>query len=58
MGARPFERLFEEKVKKPLSKEILFGKLTNGGRVNIDVVNDDISVNAIEPVQEILPVIQ
>jgi ATP-dependent Clp protease ATP-binding subunit ClpA len=38
MGARPFERLFEEKIKKPLAKEILFGKLKDGGRavVNLD----------------------
>ena len=39
MGARPFERLFEEKVKKVLSKEILFGKLKLGGRANIDFVD-------------------
>ena len=25
MGARPLKRLFEEKIKKPLSKKILFG---------------------------------
>jgi ATP-dependent Clp protease ATP-binding subunit ClpA len=42
MGARPFERLFEERVKKPLSKEILFGKLKTGGRANIDCVNDEL----------------
>ena len=39
MGARPFERLFEEKIKKVLSKEILFGKLKLGGRANIDFVD-------------------
>lgn len=39
MGARPFERLFEEKIKKALSKEILFGKLKLGGRANIDFVD-------------------
>ena len=42
MGARPFERLAEEKIKKPLSKEILFGKLKNGGRVNVDCVNNEL----------------
>jgi ATP-dependent Clp protease ATP-binding subunit ClpA len=37
MGARPFERLFEEQIKKPLSVELLFGKLKAGGRARIDV---------------------
>ena len=42
MGARPFERLFEQKIKKPLSKEILFGKLKDGGRavVNLDAAGE------------------
>ena len=52
MGARPFERLFEAKVKKPLSKEILFGKLKDGGRVVVDFVNDELTVDthALTPV--------
>jgi len=37
MGARPFNRLFENEIMKPLSKEILFGKLLKGGRVVIDI---------------------
>jgi ATP-dependent Clp protease ATP-binding subunit ClpA len=49
MGARPFERLFEEKIKKPLSKEILFGKLKLGGRANIDCVNDELVIETHEP---------
>jgi len=52
MGARPFERLFEKSVKMPLSKEILFGKLANGGRVNVDLVGDEINVSVLEPVIE------
>lgn len=35
MGARPMERIINEKIKKPLSKEILFGKLQNGGLINV-----------------------
>jgi len=54
MGARPFERLFETKVKMPLSREILFGKLINGGRANVDMIGDEINVSILEPVvQEI-----
>ena len=47
MGARPFERLFEKKVKLPMSKEILFGQLKNGGRVSIDVSGDDIVISVL-----------
>lgn len=56
MGARPFERLFEEKVKKPLSREILFGKLKDGGRVNIDTAYGEIIINVLDPVAD--PVLQ
>ncbi len=42
MGARPLKRLFEEKIKKPLSREILFGQLKNGGSVRVTVENDEI----------------
>jgi len=37
MGARPLSRVIAENVKKPISKEILFGKLKNGGAVMITV---------------------
>jgi ATP-dependent Clp protease ATP-binding subunit ClpA len=45
MGARPFERLFESKIKKPLSKEILFGKLVDGGRVVVDIIDGELKVD-------------
>ena len=35
MGARPLARVIDEEIKKPLSREILFGKLSNGGIVNL-----------------------
>ena len=31
MGARPMERLIDQEIKRPLSSEILFGKLEKGG---------------------------
>ncbi len=37
MGARPMARVIQDKVKRPLADELLFGKLVNGGRVTIDV---------------------
>jgi ATP-dependent Clp protease ATP-binding subunit ClpA len=37
MGARPLGRVIQEKVKRPLAEEILFGKLTKGGIVTVDL---------------------
>jgi len=44
MGARPMGRLIQEKLKKPLASEILFGGLQNGGsvRVLLNSTNDGI----------------
>ena len=36
-GARPMSRLIQEKIKQPLAEELLFGKLVNGGEVNVSV---------------------
>lgn len=36
MGARPLARIIQEKVKRPLAEEILFGKLEKGGLAIID----------------------
>ena len=35
MGARPMQRLIDDKIKKPMAKELLFGVLKNGGKVKI-----------------------
>ncbi len=45
MGARPLARLLQDRIKKPLSEEILFGKLENGGKVKIGLssVNGEIT---------------
>lgn len=37
MGARPLARIIQEKIKRPLAEEILFGKLENGGLVDVDM---------------------
>ena len=44
MGARPMQRIFDQNIKRPLSKEILFGKLINGGTALIKAVNDKIEI--------------
>ncbi|MFQ5355343.1 MAG: ATP-dependent Clp protease ATP-binding subunit ClpA [Mariprofundaceae bacterium] len=41
MGARPMARLIQEKIKKPLADELLFGKLQKGGSVSIDLDDSD-----------------
>ncbi len=44
MGARPLARLFEEKIKRPMSREILFGQLQNGGRVKITAESGELKL--------------
>lgn len=46
MGARPLSRLIQEKIKKPLADELLFGKLVKGGTVyvSVDEEKDEISL--------------
>jgi ATP-dependent Clp protease ATP-binding subunit ClpA len=52
MGARPMERLIENKIKKPLAQEILFGKLKDGGRVNITILDDAPFIDVLDPILE------
>jgi ATP-dependent Clp protease ATP-binding subunit ClpA len=40
MGARPLGRVIQREVRDPLTDEILFGKLENGGTVTIGVTGD------------------
>ena len=40
-GARPLQRFIDEKIKKPLADELLFGKLKNGGSVKVDKLDTD-----------------
>ena len=44
MGARPMQRVFDQHIKKPISKELLFGKLMNGGKVKVDAVNNELDI--------------
>ena len=42
MGARPMARLIQDKIKKGLADELLFGKLVNGGDVLVSEKDDDL----------------
>jgi ATP-dependent Clp protease ATP-binding subunit ClpA len=48
MGARPLQRAINENIKLPLSKEMLFGKLVNGGVVEVTVENDQLKINVLD----------
>ena len=37
MGARPMSRLIQDTIRRALADELLFGRLSNGGKVTVDV---------------------
>ena len=46
MGARPMARLIQEKIKKPLAEQLLFGDLQGGGHIFITVKDGELVVEA------------
>ncbi|MGN6512211.1 MAG: ATP-dependent Clp protease ATP-binding subunit ClpA [Lysobacteraceae bacterium] len=55
MGARPMARVIQERIKRPLADELLFGKLVNGGRVSVDVKDGELVVDAQAEPEKLLP---
>ncbi|MFC4762076.1 ATP-dependent Clp protease ATP-binding subunit ClpA [Dyella koreensis] len=45
MGARPMSRVIQEKVKRALADELLFGKLSEGGKVKLSVLDGELKVD-------------
>lgn len=43
MGARPMARVIQDKIKRQLANEILFGQLVNGGNVDIQLKDDELA---------------
>ncbi len=43
MGARPMARLIQEKIKKPLAEELLFGALSRGGHVRVRLEGEELA---------------
>ncbi|HET7773889.1 MAG TPA: ATP-dependent Clp protease ATP-binding subunit ClpA [Burkholderiaceae bacterium] len=41
MGARPMQRLIQDTIRRALADELLFGKLVNGGKVTVDLDEED-----------------
>jgi ATP-dependent Clp protease ATP-binding subunit ClpA len=56
MGARPMSRLIQDTIRKALADELLFGKLTGGGRVTIDIGSDDKIRLDFDEAKEVEPV--
>jgi ATP-dependent Clp protease ATP-binding subunit ClpA len=48
-GARPLARVIQENIKKPLADELLFGKLTQGGTVRVDLKEGKLAFTFPEP---------
>jgi ATP-dependent Clp protease ATP-binding subunit ClpA len=53
MGARPMSRVIQEKLKKPLANELLFGQLVNGGAVSVELVDDELKFNYADTEEEV-----
>ena len=49
-------RLIQDTIRKALADELLFGKLTNGGRVTIDIGSDDKIRLDFDEAKEVEPV--
>ena len=55
MGARPMARVIQEKIKRPLADEVLFGKLMDGGKVSVDVRDDELVIETEGTAREPAP---
>jgi ATP-dependent Clp protease ATP-binding subunit ClpA len=49
LGARPLSRVIQDKIKRPLAEEILFGELEHGGTVYVDLDEDDEVTFSFDP---------
>jgi ATP-dependent Clp protease ATP-binding subunit ClpA len=50
MGARPMQRLIQNKIKKELAEDILFGRLAKGGEVHVTVEDGELVLDIAETV--------
>ena len=55
MGARPMARLIQDTIRAALADELLFGRLSNGGKVTIDIDDDKKVKLTFEEVAEPTP---
>ncbi len=57
MGARPMARLIQDTIRRALADELLFGRLLNGGKVTVDVDEQDKIKLTLEEVEPAPPVV-
>ena len=57
MGARPMARLIQDKIKRPLADELLFGKLMAGGRVGLEVLDGELRLDVQAEPEKLLPAV-
>ena len=55
MGARPMARLIQDKIKRPLADELLFGRLVSGGRVLLDAQEGELRLDVQAEPEKLLP---
>jgi ATP-dependent Clp protease ATP-binding subunit ClpA len=53
MGARPMQRLIQDTIRRALADELLFGRLVEGGRLTVDLGEDEKPVLDIQPARKI-----
>ncbi len=53
MGARPMARLVQEKIKRPLADELLFGKLSEGGHVRVMLKDNELHLDIINETESV-----
>lgn len=46
-GARPFNRVIDDRLKKPLVDKVLFGGMKKGGRINVSVKGDQLDFSYV-----------
>ena len=52
MGARPLQRVIDNEIKRPLSREMLYGSLKEGGSITIDYRNNQIMLDSQVEIHE------
>jgi len=51
MGARPLQRVIDQDIKRPLSKQMLFGELKNGGKVTVDFRDGELVLDCVKELE-------
>jgi ATP-dependent Clp protease ATP-binding subunit ClpA len=49
MGARPMQRAIQDTIRRALADELLFGRLTDGGRLTVDIDDEGTALLDIQP---------